>query len=175
MPWKQPGRDSLPLSCPAEQQGPILDFPLQAAARSRALNLMKGLLQLLEPSCQAVQGAPTQQAPAVHTLVPVVVEGPDGHKTQAFQLRSTHLLANGSGPASHPCLQLGMAPGQPAVCLATGCRVAVSIFQLTQLGTALTTRPLGLCHACWRCCNAAPPCPTLTYWPMATAKPCGCG
>eukprot|EP00891_Asterochloris_glomerata_P000504 jgi/Astpho2/504/fgenesh1_pg.00011_%23_75_t len=93
-----------------EQRGPILDFPMQAAARSRAINLMRGLLQLLEPSCPAAQGAPTQQAPAVHTLVPVVVEGPGGQRTQAFQLRSTHLPASGAGSASHAGLQLGLAP-----------------------------------------------------------------
>ena len=89
---------------------------MQAAARSRAINLMKGLLQLLEPSYQAPQGRSTQQAPAVHTLVPVVVEGPDGQRTQAFQLRSTHLPASGAGPASYPGLPLGLAPGQPAAC-----------------------------------------------------------
>ena len=158
MPWKQAGPDSLLLSCPAEQQGPILDFPMQAAARSRAINLMKSLLQLLEPSCQALQGPPTQQAPAVHTLVPVIVEGPDGHRTQAFQLRSTHLPANGAGPASHPGLPLGLAPGQPAACSATGCHVAIPICRPARLGMALTTlhplwRPICVTHV--GCCYNA--------------------
>ena len=112
---------------------------MQAAARSRAINLMKSLLQVLEPSCQAVQGVSTQQAPAVHTLVPVVVEGPDGQRTQAFQLRSTHLPANGAVPASHPGVQLGLAPGQPAANSAIDCRVATSMCRRTRLGMARTT------------------------------------